>query len=83
LNLGGGLNLAYVSQKLLCFGANGVGTLKGTKIGVHWMAHRYNLAFKTLSTLGIVSNIEVCYKVVMHILLIAQIGPLSSLNLLI
>jgi hypothetical protein len=27
-------------------------------IGVHCMAHRCNLAFKTLSSLGIVNNIE-------------------------
>jgi hypothetical protein len=73
LQKGGGLNPTFISQKLLYFGANGVGTLQGTKIGVikqintnyapfsigvHWIVHRYNLAFKTLSTLGIVSSIK-------------------------
>ncbi len=73
LQKGGSLNPTFVSQKLLRFGANEVGTLQGTKIGVikqintnyapfsigvHWIAHRCNLAFKTLSTLGIVRNIK-------------------------
>jgi hypothetical protein len=69
----GGLNPTFVFQKLFCFEVNGVSTFQGTKIGVikqintnyapfsigvHCMVHRCNLAFKTLSTLGIVSSIE-------------------------
>jgi hypothetical protein len=68
-----GLNPTFVFQKLLCFGVNGINTFQGTKIGVikqintnyapfsigvHCIAHRCNLAFKTLSTLGIISSIE-------------------------
>jgi hypothetical protein len=73
LQKGEGLNPTSVSQKLFYFGANGVGTFQGTKIGVikqintnyapfsinvHWIAQRCNLTFKTLSTLGIVRNIQ-------------------------
>jgi hypothetical protein len=58
---------------LFCFAVNGVSTFHHTKIGVtkqinknyarfsisvHCMARRGNLAFKVLSTLGIVSNIK-------------------------
>jgi hypothetical protein len=57
-----------LSKTLLCFGADGVSTFQGAKIGVtqqiqskytpfalgvHCMAHRCNLAFKTLSQLDI------------------------------
>jgi len=67
------LNLTSIFQKLLCIGVDGVSTFQGTKtsvtkqintnyapfsIGVHCMVHRCNFAFKTLSTLGMVSNIE-------------------------
>jgi hypothetical protein len=53
--------------------ANGVSTFQGIKTsaikqintkyapsfnGVHYMAHRLNLAFKTLPTLGMVNSIE-------------------------
>jgi hypothetical protein len=81
----GGLNPTFVFQKLFCFGVNGVSTFQGTKIGVikqistnyapfsigvHYIAHRCNLAFKTLSTLGIVSSIEnllqSCYVYFVH-----------------
>jgi hypothetical protein len=73
LQNGGGLSSIVVVEKLFCFGANGVSTFQGIKngvtkqintnyapfsIGVNCMAHRCNLAFKTLFTLGIVSNIE-------------------------
>jgi hypothetical protein len=69
----GGLNPTFVFQKLFCFEVNGVSTFQGTKtgvikqintnyapfsIGVHYMVHRCNLTFKTLSTLGIVSSIK-------------------------
>ena len=62
-----------MSKTLLCFGANGVSTFQGSKTGVtqqiqsryapfalcvHCMAHRFNLAFKTLSQLDIMSHIE-------------------------
>jgi hypothetical protein len=58
---------------LFCFAIDGVSTFQGTKIGVtkqintnyacfsigvHCMAHRSNLAFKALSTLGIVSSMK-------------------------
>ncbi len=73
LHNSGGLSSTIVAEKLLCFGADGVNTFQGIKIGVtkqintnyapfsigvHCMVHRCNLAFKTLSTLGIISNIE-------------------------
>ncbi len=73
LQNGEGLSSTIVIKKLLCFGANGVNKFKGIKtrpikqintnyapfsIGVHYMAHKRNLAFKTLSTLGIINNIE-------------------------
>jgi hypothetical protein len=69
----GGLNPTFVFQKLFCFGVNGVSTFRGTKIGVikqintkyvpfsigvHYIARRCNLTFKTLSTLGIVSSMK-------------------------
>jgi hypothetical protein len=72
LHNGGGLSLTFVSQKFLCFGANGVNAFQGTKIGVtkqintnnapfsiglHYMAHRCNLAFKTLFSLRIANTI--------------------------
>ena len=62
-----------LSKTLLCFGADGVSTFQGAKtgvtqqiqskyapfaIGVHCMAHRCNLAFKTLSQLAIMNRIE-------------------------
>jgi len=73
LQNGEGLSSTIIIKKLLCFGANGVSTFKGIKtrvikqintiyasfsIGVHYMAHKRNLVFKTLSTLGIINNIE-------------------------
>jgi hypothetical protein len=85
LQKGRDLNLAFVFQKLLCFGVDGVSTFQGTKIGVtkqintnyapfsisvHYMAHKCNLAFKTLLTLGIVSNImdllQSCHAYFVH-----------------
>jgi hypothetical protein len=63
----GGLSLVFVAHKLLCFGLDGVNTFQGTKtsvttqintnyapfsIGVHCMAHKCNIAFKTLFRLG-------------------------------
>jgi hypothetical protein len=69
----GGLNLTSIFWKLLCFGADGVSTFQGTKTSVtkqintnyapfsnnvDCMVHRCNFSFKTLSTLGIVNNIE-------------------------
>jgi len=69
----GGLNPTFVFQKLFCFEVNGVSTFQSTKTGVikqintnyaafsisvHYMAHRCNLTFNTLLTLGIVSSIE-------------------------
>jgi hypothetical protein len=98
LQKGRGLSYAFITHKLFCFGANGVISFQGTKIGltkqintnyapfsigVHCMAHRCNLAFKTLSSLGIISSIEDCYKLVMLTLLMAQKRPLSLLSLLI
>jgi hypothetical protein len=98
LQKGGGLSYASIIHKLLCFGVDGIITFQGTKIGVtkqintnyapfsigvHYMAHRCNLAFKILYSLGIISSIKDCYKVVMFTLLIAQKGTLSLLNLLI
>ena len=62
-----------MSKTLLCFGADGVSTFQGAKtgvtqqiqskyapfaLGVHCMAHRCNLAFKTLSQLDIMNRIE-------------------------
>jgi hypothetical protein len=62
-----------LSKTLLCFGADGVSTFQGAKtgvtqqiqskytpfaLGVHCMAHRCNLAFKTLSQLDIMNHIE-------------------------
>ena len=62
-----------LAKTLLCFGADGVSTFQGSKtgvthqiqskyapfaLGVHCMAHRCNLAFKTLSQLDIISGIE-------------------------
>jgi hypothetical protein len=67
------LNPTLVVQKLFYFAIDGVSTFQGTKIGVtkqintnyarvsigvQCMAHRGNLAFKALSTLGIVSSIK-------------------------
>jgi hypothetical protein len=67
------LNPTFVFQKLFCFVVDGVSTFQCTKIGVtkqintnyahfsisvHCMAHRGNLAFKVLSTLGIISSIK-------------------------
>jgi hypothetical protein len=92
-----GLSPEFVAQKLLCFGADKVSIFQGTKarviehininyapfaIGVHCMVHRCNLAFKTLSSLGIMSSIEICYKLVIPTLPITQIGTWSSLCLL-
>jgi hypothetical protein len=72
LQKGRGLNSTFVVQKLFCFAIDGGSTFQGTKIGVtkqnntnyaclsigvHCMAHRGNLAFKTLSSFGIVSSI--------------------------
>jgi hypothetical protein len=62
-----------LSKTLLCFGVDDVSTFQGSKTGVtqqihskyapfalnlHCMAHRCNLAFKTLSQLDIMSRIE-------------------------
>jgi hypothetical protein len=62
-----------LAKMLLCFGADGVSTFQGPKtgvthqiqskyapfaLGVHCMAHRCNLAFKTLSQLDVMSRIE-------------------------
>ena len=62
-----------LSKTLLCFGADGVSTFQGAKtgvthqiqskyapfaLGVHCMAHRCNIAFKTLSQLDIMNRIE-------------------------
>jgi len=66
LQNGEGLSPTIVIKKLLSFGANGVNTFKGIKtrvikqintnyapfsIRVHYMAHKCNLALKTLFTL--------------------------------
>jgi len=73
LHNGGGLSLTVVTQKFLCFGANGVNAFQGTKIsvtkqintnnapfsiGLHCLIHRCNLAFKTLYSLTIVKSIK-------------------------
>jgi hypothetical protein len=73
LHNGGGLNLTFVTQQFLCFGDNGVNAFQGTKIGVtkqintnnapfsiglHYMTHRCNLTFKTLSSMRIVNTIK-------------------------
>jgi hypothetical protein len=68
------LTLNTITQKLLCFDANGINTFQGSKSGgmeqviitnyvpyiyrVHCMAHRCNLVFQTLYIMGIVSTIE-------------------------
>jgi hypothetical protein len=98
LQKGRGLSYVSITHKLLCFGADGVIIFQGTKIdvtkqintnyepfstGVHYMVHRCNLAFKTLSSLGIISSIEDCYKVVMFTLLIAQKNTLNLVSLVI
>ncbi len=68
-----GLSSKFVVQKPLCFGDDGVSIFQGTKtwvikqininyasfsISVHYMVHRCNLAFKTLSSLGIMKSIK-------------------------
>jgi len=70
---GGDLTLEQLSRRLLCFGADGVSTFQGTRsgvtvqikgrfapfcLGVHCMAHKCNLAAKTLSALPIFTIIE-------------------------
>ncbi len=67
------LSYVVIAEKLLCFKINGVSTFQGIKtgvieqintncapfsVGVHFMVHRWNLAFKTLFTLEIVNSIE-------------------------
>jgi hypothetical protein len=71
--VGTGVDLETVAKKLLSFGADGASTLQGNRsgvtlqiqekhasfmIGVHCVAHRCNLAFKALSSLGIFADIE-------------------------
>jgi len=73
LQCGGDLNSDQISRKLVCFGADGVSTFQGAKsgvtlqlrmkwapfcMGVHCMAHRCNLAAKSLSTLPGFSVVE-------------------------
>lgn len=73
LEQGDGLQIEDITSKLLCFGADGVVTFQGTKIGVttqiiskhapyciemHHMAHGANLAFKRLSFLDVVARVE-------------------------
>jgi hypothetical protein len=63
----GGLSLVFVADKFLRFGHDGVSTFQGTKtsvttqtntnnapfsIGVPCMAHKCNITFKTLFSLG-------------------------------
>jgi len=70
---GGGLDSKSIAQKLLRFGADGASTLQRVRggvtmqmkekyapfmIGVHFVAHRCNLAFKVLSSLEIFAKIE-------------------------
>jgi len=85
LQKGRGFNYAFIVQKFLCFGANEVSTFQGTKIGVtkeidinyaplsigvHCMAHKCNLAFKILSSLGIINNtkylLQSCHSYFAH-----------------
>ena len=68
-----GLDAETIAKKFLSFGADGVSMLQRNRIGVtlqirekhalfmisvHCVAHRCNLAFKALLTLGIFSDIE-------------------------
>jgi len=70
---GGGLDREMIASKLLSFGADGASALQGWRsgatvqiteehapfcIGVHCIAHRYNLAFKALSTQPIFGTVE-------------------------
>lgn len=70
---GGGLDSEMIAKKLLSFGADGASALQGQRsgvtmqikekhapfvMGVHCVAHRCNLAFKALSSLGIFGDIE-------------------------
>lgn len=76
-----GLTAEAISGRLICFGADGVAAFQGHRSGVtkqiqsnhapyvqgvHCMAHRCNLAFKTLSSLDVMSAIEdllnACHK---------------------
>jgi hypothetical protein len=69
----GGVGAGDVAKKMLCFGADGAATFQGLRsgvttqiqrdyapysIGVHYMAHQCNLAFKMLSGMGIFQSIE-------------------------
>jgi len=69
----GDLTFQQISKRLTCFGADGVSTFQGVRtgvtvqivtkfapfcIGVHCMAHRCNLAAKSLSVLPIFATIE-------------------------
>jgi hypothetical protein len=64
----GGLNDDAIASKLVCFGADGVSAFQGKRIGVtvqikqnfaphatgiHCLAHKINLAVKTLSQLAV------------------------------
>lgn len=71
--LRGAANMERLALALLCFSVDGVSTFYNPKmgvtlyiqakytpfaLGVHYMAHRCNLAFKTLFELDIMSHIE-------------------------
>jgi len=72
VSTGGGLDTKTVAEKLISFGCDGASTLSGLRTGVtvqikgqyapfchgvHCVAHRCNLAFKTLESLGIFESI--------------------------
>lgn len=73
LSSGGGVTDSDISQKLLCFGADGVSSFQGLKTGVtsqikekyfpfatgvHCCAHRLNLAAQSLSQLTVMHAVE-------------------------
>jgi hypothetical protein len=74
----GGLDQDAIATKLLCFGADGVSAFQGKRTGVtvqikkkfapfstgvHYHAHKINLAVKTLSQLSIFHSIEEVMRV--------------------
>jgi hypothetical protein len=69
----GGLNEDATASKLVCFGADGVSAFQGKRTGVtiqikqnyaphatgiHCLAHKLNLAVKTLSQLAVFHEVE-------------------------
>jgi hypothetical protein len=74
----GGLNEDAIAEKLVCFGADGVSAFQGKRTGVtvqirnnfalhatgiHCLAHKINLAVKTLSQLAVFHEVEELMRV--------------------